>query len=458
MTQAPPADPTTPRLDADALSVAAAATRHRRRPGVVHLGLGAFHRSHQAWYTQHAVTGPGETPWGIVAFTGRRPDAAETLAEQDAVYTLVTRGSDGDGVELVDAIVAAHDGHDRGRWLAALAAPETAVVTLTVTEAAYRDGDVVSRLVDGLRARRDAAAGPVTVLSCDNLPGNGDVVRRAVLDAVAAEPALAAWIESTVDFASSMVDRITPATTDDDRAEIARRTGYDDRAVVVAEPFAEWVISGAFPAGRPPWETAGARFVDDLEPFEHRKLWLLNAGHSLLAYLGPLLGHRTIAEAMADPRCRAPLDALWDEAAAVLPLPAAEIEEARAALRVRFGNARIEHTLRQIAVDGASKLPVRVVDPLRRRLAAGLAPGEGEATALAAWWLHLTTEPDLVRDARAGALLARSGDRGPTVEAALGEIAADLAADPRLLEAVRRAADRLRTLTEPSPPTGESHA
>ncbi|RKR74351.1 mannitol dehydrogenase family protein [Frondihabitans australicus] len=483
-------------LTAAALSAPARAVREQRRPGVVHLGLGAFHRSHQAWYTQRAggsagsvaaagSTGAagsqeptGERPWGIVAFTGRRPDAAATLAEQDCVYTLVTRSADGDEASLVDAIVAAHDGGDSEVWRAAVASPETAVITLTVTEAAYRHVDggadlaapdvmadidalrrgesastVPGRLVDGLRARRGADAGTLAVVSCDNLTGNGDIARDVVLSvANAVDSDLAAWIRANASFVSSMVDRITPATTEADRADATRLTGFDDRAVVVAEPFAEWVLStrvaadgptDAFPAGRPAWESAGAVFVDDLEPYEHRKLWLLNAGHSLLAYLGPLLGHETIDEAMSDPRCTEPLEQLWDEAAEVLPLPADEIDDARAALRERFRNPRIRHRLRQIAADGSVKLPVRVVAPLRERLARGLPVGPGAATALAAWHLHVSRQADLVSDRGAAGLGAES-----SVSDVLELLAPDLATRPEPVAAVEAAEDRILRLLD----------
>lgn len=483
-----------PRLSAAALSSDAASPRTDRRPGMVHLGLGAFHRSHQAWFTDRAQEPTGSRPWGVVAFTGRRPDAAASLAEQDCVYTLLSRSATGDEATLVSSILAAHDGGDADAWRAALASPETSVVTLTVTEAAYRrepDGGVdpsspdvaadvrslraggsastvPGRLVDGLRARRDAGAGPVAVVSCDNLTGNGDIARDVVLSlAAAVDASLADWIRGHVSFVSSMVDRITPATTDADRDDAARLTGFDDHSVVVAEPFAEWVVSTrttpggpaeAFPAGRPSWETAGVRFTTDLEPYEHRKLWLLNAGHSLLAYLGLLLGHETIDEAMADERCTEPLEQLWGEAADVLPLPADEIEAALASLRERFRNPRIRHRLRQIGADGSVKLPVRVVAPLRARLspageratgagAGDSAPGigPGAATALASWHLHLVRQPELVRDAGAAGLGA-----APTVTDVLLLLAPDLATDPEVVAAVEAAEDRILRLI-PSP-------
>ena len=259
--------------------------------------------------------------------------------------------------------------------------------------------------------------------------------------AVADDDALRGWIDEHVSFPSSMVDRITPATTETDVAGLARLDGAlpDDRVPVVTEPFAEWVIEDRFPGvERPAWETSGARIVDDVTPYEQRKLWLLNGSHSLLAYLGLQLGHETVADAMADPTCRSAVEQLWDEAAAELPLPAAEIAEARAALVDRFANPRIRHTLAQIASGGSDKLPVRVVDVLRHRMArdpsAGV--GTGAATLIAAWWLHLTTQPDLVNDPGAPGA-------GSDVHDVLAVIAPDLDTTP-VVAAVTAAADRIR--------------
>ncbi|MGN8050960.1 mannitol dehydrogenase family protein [Curtobacterium sp. 22159] len=408
-----------------------------RRPGIAHLGVGAFARAHLAWYTAHAE---GE-PWGITAFTGRSPAAADALTAQGCRYTLVTRAADGDTAEVLDTIVAAHPGSDDEAWLRTIGSPDTTIVTLTVTENGYRpDSDVPARLVAGLDARRITGAGPIALVSLDNLTHNGEVLRRAVLDAIT-DDELRTWVGSNVAFPSSMVDRITPATTATDVDGLAHLDGAlpGDRVPVVTEPFAEWVLEDAFDAvGRPAWETAGVRIVDDVTPYEQRKLWLLNGSHSLLAYLGLLLGHETVASAMADPVCRAAVDDLWDEAARELPLGTQEVHAARAALVDRFANPRIRHTLRQIASGGSEKLPVRVVDVLRRRLerdpSAGI--GAGAATALAAWWLHLTLQPELVDDASAP---------GPDsdVHDVLRAVAPDLDTTP-VVAAITAAADRIR--------------
>ncbi|GEA85494.1 MAG: mannitol dehydrogenase family protein [Cellulomonas sp.] len=388
---------------------------------VVHLGLGAFHRAHQAWYTDRANAAAPYDTWGIAAFTGRSAAAARALAAQDGRYVVLTRAADGDTAQSIDALVEAHDGADVDTWRALVARPEVAVVTLTVTErgycltadgrldlddpavqadiAALRRGDATAattapgRLVDGLRARRAAGAGPLAVVSCDNLPDNGSVTRTVVRTlASQVDTSLTAWIDATVSFVSTMVDRITPATTDADRDTVRLLTGRIDTSPVVTEPFAEWVLEDAFPAGRPAWDLVGARLVDDVRPYEQRKLWLLNAGHSLLAYTGLARGHATVAEAFADPACRTMLDELWDAARPVVPLPAGEVDDALATLRERFANPRIEHRLAQIACDGSVKLGVRVLAVARARRAAGLPAAPVHALVVGAWARHLSDE------------------------------------------------------------------
>jgi fructuronate reductase len=389
---------------------------------IVHLGLGNFHRAHQAWYTAHAGDG---ADWGIAAFTGRRPDAADALAPQDGLSTLITRASDGDTFEVVGSITAVHHSDDHQTLLDYLRRPEVAVITITVTEQGYLadpsrqlrltpevDADIAAlqassvapvatlpaRLVAGLAARRAAGAGPITILSCDNLPENGAVTGAVVTQlASAVDQGLVAWIGDHVDFASSMVDRITPATTDADRILVAEQYGYLDAAPVATEPFHEWVITGAFPAGRPRWEDAGARVVTDVTPFEQRKLWLLNGSHSLLAYAGSVRGHSSIDEAIADPACRGWVESLWDEAAPHLPLRADDVAGYRKALLERYANNRIRHRLAQIAADGSTKIIVRTVPVIRAERAAGRLP-LGCATVVAAWIRHLRGQGVPVND------------------------------------------------------------
>lgn len=433
---------------------------------IVHLGLGAFARAHLLWYTQGANEVGGAEQWGVAAFTGRSAAAAETLARQDGRYTLLVRSPEGDAPTTIDALVAVHDGADADAWREYFRRREVGVVTLTVTEAGYRrtssgeldrhDPEVASdivrlrsgsaavtapgRLVDGLRARRAAGSGPLAVVSCDNLPDNGRVARRVTLDlASAVDEALARWIDEQISFVSTMVDRITPATTGSDRAVVRKLTGREDRSPVVTEPFSDWVLQGEFPAGRPRWEVAGAQLVDDLGPYERRKLWLLNAGHSLLAYEGLTRGLSTVAEAFADPDCRADLEQLWSEAAEVLSLP---VDDATAALRTRFANARIEHRLAQIAKDGSVKLPVRVMAVAQERAGAGLPVGRAAAGVVAAWIHHLESVDVASSDPGAVRLADRLRDQGSSTRAAL---ALDLIA-PRLARKdvfARHVAERL---------------
>ena len=396
----------------------------RRAPRVtvriVHLGLGAFHRAHQAWYTAHSD--PGQE-WGIAAFTGRSPDAARILRRQDCLYTLVTREPDGDRVETVESIVAAHDGADTDALRDYLRRPEVTVVTLTVTEKGYRqdergnldtndpevaadlqalsvaltsDGVLTSgilhtmpgRLLWALDARRRALPdATITLIPCDNLPDNGAVLRRVLHDlAGATSPPLAAWISAQVDIVSTSVDRITPRTTTADIDAVAMSTGIRDEALVVTEPFHSWILAGRIRAPRPPWEAAGAVVVTDIEPFEQRKLWMLNGAHSLLAYEGILRGHETVAAAIRDPECLARVHALWDLDESLLASADAHLDLAgyRDALIWRFSNPAIAHRLRQIATDGSIKLRARILDPLRRARGTG-AHGEAALAVLEAW-------------------------------------------------------------------------
>ena len=386
-------------------------TEPAREVRIVHLGLGNFVRAHLAWYTE------ADPDWGIAAFSGRSTELAAALTANDGLYNLVVRTAEGDEPHLMTCLSEAHPGTDETAYLALMSRPETAILSLTVTEAAYPG--IGTRIAAGLAARRAAGAGPITVLSLDNLPGNGEVTRQAVLAASGGDAALQAWVTANVAFPTSMVDRITPATTGPDPTE------------VVTEPFTEWVISGDFPAGRPSWEKAGARFTDDVEPHEHRKLWLLNGGHSLLAYAGGNRGHATVAEAVADPGVRNLLDQWWNEAARHLSVPADEIAAYREALLDRWANPRIQHRLAQIGTDGSQKLPIRILPVLRLDRTAGNLP-EGAVQVLASWIGHLRGAGVPVNDPPAAAL-------GPDVPVtdALALLDPALAADSDLVRAVQ---------------------
>ncbi|CAH0214246.1 mannitol dehydrogenase family protein [Plantibacter cousiniae (nom. nud.)] len=426
---------------------------------IVHLGLGAFHRAHQAWYTQLADP---DHEWGIAAFTGRSPQAAVDLDAQDCLYTVVERSADGDSATIVGSIVEARDGADVARLHDLLAAETTAIVTLTVTESGYRldaegrpdasdpavehdvallsdalDGGAdlrdarptttLGRLLLGLEARRRAGAGSIAIVPCDNIADGGALVRRAMLAlADRVRPETARWIADEVSFVSSSVDRITPRPTPADEATAAELTGFTDAAPVVTEPFTDWVLSGDFPAGRPAWESAGARFVDDLEPYEQRKLRLLNGAHSLLAYAGPLRGHATVAEAVGDEQCRAWVEEYWDETERHLPDDLG-LTAYRTALLGRFDNARIEHRLQQIALEGVTKLRVRIVSTLLAERAAGR-PGTGSLRVIAAWVAAVQGD-DRPGDASGAAVAEALRFQGRERTAALVRLI-----DPRLLD------------------------
>ncbi|MDQ0680219.1 fructuronate reductase [Arthrobacter pascens] len=443
---------------------------------IVHLGLGAFHRSHQAWYTHQASDA---ADWGIAAFTGRRPDAALALAEQDGLFTVVERADGGDSFTVVSSIVEAVDGADVQRLADLVAAPTTGVVTLTITEAAYRLGsdghlgrtasDVVAdlallasgsgnpttpvgRLVLALAARRAAGAGPLAVVCCDNLSNNGTVAHNAVVGMAGAwDAGLAGWIDANISFVSTSVDRITPRTTDADLAAVQAACGYRDNSPVVAEPFSNWILSGEFPGGRPRWEDAGAVFVADIEPYENRKLWLLNGAHSLLAYAGLLRGHTTVAQALADPLCLQAVEKFWDEAEANLSGPegnAAELQipAYRAALLARFSNARIAHHLAQIAMDGSTKLRMRAVPVLQAERAAGRS-GTAAALMIAAW-MDYSAAADAFQDPLADQVAAANRLSGTErVRALLGLVDRALAGDATVVELIE---DLCGTFGEPA--------
>lgn len=435
---------------------------------IVHMGLGAFSRAHQAWYTD--VADP-EGQWGIAAFTGRSRTAADELAPQDGLFTLIERSAESDTAMVVSSIVEANDGADLDRFVALLAAPTTALVTLTVTEAGYRltadgrpntedravqddigwlasalAGDLPSsyhggpvttlgRLVLGLHARRIAGGAPIAIVPCDNVPDNGPFVRTGLLALAAlVSTETAAWITENVSFVSTSVDRITPKVTSRDLETATALTGFRDSAPVVTEPFRDWVLSGGFPAGRPDWENAGARFVEEIEPFERRKLWLLNGAHSLLAYAGRLRGHETVAAAIADPECRAWVLEFWDAASAHLG-DGLDLDAYRSALLERFENARIEHRLAQISADGVTKLRVRAAPIILAERAAGRT-GEAAIRAVGAWAALALSGADLP-DAAAADVAAALRSDGDVLAELVRLIEPRLVADQAVLDGIR---------------------
>ncbi len=435
----------------------------------MHLGLGNFFRAHQAWYTDRA---PDAEEWGIAAFTGRSATLSDALRAQEGLYTLVTRAGDGDRFEVMRSLSRAHPAADHDAWLGYVASPEVRAITVTVTEAGYlQDSDggldreraevqadvealradpgarvrtAPARLLAGFAARRRADAGPISLIPCDNVPDNGAVAARVVADlAELVDPALTGWISESVATVTTMVDRITPETTAEDLRTVAEAIGAPDRAPVITEPFSEWVLSGRFPAGRPGWHEAGATLTDDVEPFEQRKLWLLNGGHSLLAYAGSIRGHATVAEAATDDTCLAWMEEWWSEASAHLSFPASAVAAYRGALLERFSNPRIRHRLDQIAADGSHKLPVRLLPVLRRERAAGRMP-TGATRALAGWVCHLRGLGAPIDDAGADAVLPlAAGHLSRAVRGALEFLDPALASDDALVTVVLSQAEKL---------------
>lgn len=380
------------------------------RTGVVHLGIGAFHRAHQAAVFDAALAA-GDPRWGIVGVSLRSAGVRDQLVPQDGLYSLVAREGDAQQVRLIgavtDVLVAPKD---PARVVAVLASPDIHIVTLTITEKGYRldpatgalivdDADVTADLADlsaprtapgflvaGLRARRDAGLPPFTAISCDNLPHNGQRLRDAVLAMARAHDAtLADWIAAEGAFPQTMVDRIVPATTPEDVAVLAQRLGVEDQAMVKTEPFLQWVIEDRFCGPRPDFAGLGVQLTADVAPWEEAKLRLLNGAHSGIAYLGGLAGIEFVDQFVALPQGRTFVEALWDESAATLsPPPGLDIARYRAALMARFANPTLQHRTRQIAMDGSQKLPQRLVAPLLQRRAEGR-PANVITLAIAAW-------------------------------------------------------------------------
>lgn len=376
------------------------------KSGIFHLGPGAFFRAHVAVYTDTAIAAAGGD-WGIETGGLRSGDFAQTLNAQDGLYTLLVRGDAQTQARIVGSILRAHAPSD---LLSRLVDPAIRVVTLTITEKAYgidaATGELdennpaiasdlaephaprsaVGLIVEALARRREKGISPFTPLSCDNLPGNGEVLRRLVLGfAERRDPALAGWIADNVSFPSSMVDRITPASTAETYTDAERLTGRVDHAAVETEPFAQWVIEDDFRGGRPAWERAGALIVADVAPYEKMKLRMLNGTHSLIAYLGFVAGHEFMRDAIADPAILPLARAHLACASATLdPVPGVDLNNYAEELVARIANRAIAHRTYQVAMDGTQKLPPRILVPAVEMMQTG---GEWDSFALvtAAW-------------------------------------------------------------------------
>ncbi len=474
-----------PRLSEAALSSlppAVAVPRYDRRgvtPGIVHIGVGGFHRAHEAVYLDDLMAqGPGRE-WGICGVGLRPADEAmrDALAPQDCLYTVVARSAEGDEARVVGSL---------GRYLFApeeteavldaLAAPETRIVSLTITEGGYNfneatggfnadDADVrhdlqnpsqpvsvFGYLAEALDRRRRAGRAPFTTLSCDNVPQNGDMAQKTLLAfAALRDPALRDWIAAGVAFPNSMVDRITPQTIDADRAMVRAEFGIEDAWPVVCEPFRQWIIEDTFSNGRPPLEQAGVQFTSDVHPYEMMKLRLLNAGHSAIGYLGFLAGYPYIHEIMADGLFREYLRRLMDDEVTPLlaPVPGINLAEYKATLLTRFANPTVGDQTARICLDGSSKMPKFLLPSLHEALAAGR-PAALLTLALAGWFRYLRGEdeqgrPYVIDDPRAADLqrLARQGEADPRPLLGLTDLFGDLGQSPSLVSELTRLGEQL---------------
>jgi mannitol 2-dehydrogenase len=442
--------------------------------GVVHFGVGGFHRSHQAMYHDRLMNEGKALDWAICGVGVMAADRRmkEALDAQDELYTLVVKHPDGTyEPRVIGAIVEylfAPD--DPEAVIEKLASESTRIVSLTVTEGGYNihavtgefdaeNPDVVADLgagaaprttfgliTEALRRRRERGLAPFTVMSCDNIPGNGDLSRR-VFAAFARlrDPELGEWIEREVRFPSSMVDRITPATTDEDRAELRERFGVDDRWPVVCEPFTQWVLEDAFSLGRPPYEQAGVQVVDDVEPYELMKLRLLNAGHQALGYPAYLAGYRLVHEAAQDPLFAAFVRGYMDEEATptLAAVPGVDLDEYKRTLIERFSNPEVRDTIARLCAESSDRIPKFLLPVVRRQLETG-----GEIThcaAVVASWARYAEgvdeqgEPIEVVDRLRDTLvpLARRQREDPDAFIANRELFGDLSDDQRFVSAYR---------------------
>jgi fructuronate reductase len=448
----------------------------RVRVGIVHLGIGAFHRAHQAIYTDDAIARDGGA-WGICGVSLRSPDVRDRLTPQDCLYASIEKSPDGIRRRIIGSVrEVLFAGDQREQIAQRLAARQTRIVSLTVTEKGYchepatgrldfghpdivhdlqhRDAprSVPGLLVAAFDARRRAHGAPLTVVCCDNLPQNGALVCGLVVAfAARRDPPLADWISGQIAFPSTMVDRIVPATTADDIARNNAALGVEDAAPVVHEPFVQWVIEDRFAAGRPAWDAAGATLVRDVEPYESMKLRLLNASHSAFAYLGFLAGHEFIYQVAAQPAFVAWMRRFMaDEASpALVTPPGIDLAAYREALVRRFANPALPHRTQQIAMDGSQKLPQRILATIRDNLAAGR-PVQLAALAVAGWMRYVYGEDEQGRaidvsdplQPQFAALAARHrGDPAGFAQGLLGLRAIfdeDLHNEPRFAEPVTR--------------------
>lgn len=364
--------------------------------GIVHIGIGAFHRGHMAVYIDDMLA--TDPSWGIVGASVRRPDTKAALAPQDYLYSVTARDAEGAQTRVVGSVIDILDAsQDTQPLITRMADPAIRIFSLTVTEKGYchdpasghllaHHPDIIHDLshpnqprsvpgiiVAALERRRAHGRPGVTVLSCDNLQGNGQIARRTVLEfARLWNASLADWIEANVSFPSTMVDRIVPALSASDKDDVGEILGFEDAWPVITEPFSQWVVEDDFAAGRPDLASAGVQLVADVEPFELMKLRMLNGSHSTIAYLGQLAGYDFVSTSVENDTIRSLLFALMSqEVIPTLDVPGIDLEDYRDRLLKRFSNPALQHRCAQIAMDGSQKLPQRILMPIRERLANG---------------------------------------------------------------------------------------
>ncbi len=406
--------------------------------GIVHLGIGAFHRAHQAVYVDDLIA-QGAGNWRIIGVSLRSASVRDQLQPQDSLYTLVERDGTEERLRVIGSIAEILVAPENPQAVIdAIAAPTVHIVTLTITEKGYchdpatgainwDHADIIHDLSNlgtprsaigylcaGLVQRAKNGGGPITLMSCDNLPHNGAVLRQVLTAFVnRTAPELSEWIAKNVSFPATMVDRIVPATTKEDLANLQNRLGMTDFGMVKAEPFSQWVIEDAFAGPRLSFETVGAQLVADVRPFELAKLRMLNGSHSTIAYLGLFYGYETVDQAISDPRISVVVDALMIEAAATLPVvPGLDPVQYTTDLKARFANSALQHRLAQIAMDGSQKLPQRLLGMIADLHAAGTKP-IAAATGVASWLRHFSGPH--VNDPLAASLREAASDDAATL-------------------------------------------
>jgi mannitol 2-dehydrogenase len=376
--------------------------RSRLVPRIVHVGVGGFHRAHMALYTDDVAAGGSD--WGIhgVGLLDRDGHMANVMRAQDHLYTLIERDSDGSRPRVIGSIVDyTLAAGDAGTFASHVADPDLAILSLTITEGGYAlagGNETIEAIVSALDARRAVGARPLTILSCDNVPGNGDVARDAIVRVAERRGAeLARYVERCT-FPNSMVDRITPQTQEADRIWLREEVGIDDSWPVVCEAFRQWVIEDRFAAGRPPWDDAGVLFTDRVHDWELYKLRMLNASHSCIAYLMALAGIVYVDEAVAIPVVRRYLQRfLATEAIPTLPeIPGHPPPDYAATVLARFANTGVRDQIARLCIDGTAKFPSFLIPTVERQIELG-GPISCAALALAGWARYLGTVPPAVR-------------------------------------------------------------